>query len=184
MIFFIIFVHIMTRFYINVQIKSLKDFKCGWKNLNVDIKKDKKSQLFDEIKIKASPPIYVPKKHWQIQGIARGCFLKHRCVWLTNHPYLHCKRNVHSAHFEIQEIEQTEGCLIVSKVTAICLYLPDFAWWWSSMGGEGHTYNELIYIEVYQTILKPFRNHYLVWKHQFALINLNIFMKGMQACSR
>ena len=38
--------------------KSLKDFTCGWKIPNVDIKKGENSQIFDEITIKASPPIY------------------------------------------------------------------------------------------------------------------------------
>ena len=37
---------------------SLKDFKCGWKIHNVDIKKGKNSQFLGEITIKASPPIY------------------------------------------------------------------------------------------------------------------------------
>ena len=56
--FFITFLHIMTRLYLEVQMKSLKDFKCGWIIHNVDIKRGKHSQLFGEITIKASPPIY------------------------------------------------------------------------------------------------------------------------------
>ena len=49
---------IMTRFYLKVQMKSLKDFKCGWIVNNVEIIKGKNSQFFGEITIKASPPIY------------------------------------------------------------------------------------------------------------------------------
>ena len=37
--------------------KSLKDFKCGYIINNVDINKGKNSQFFDEITIKAIPPI-------------------------------------------------------------------------------------------------------------------------------
>ena len=58
--FFILFLNIiMTCFYLQVQMKSLKDFKCGWIINNVDINKCKNSQFFDEITIKASPPIYI-----------------------------------------------------------------------------------------------------------------------------
>ena len=39
--------------------KSLKNFKCGSIIPNVDIKKKENSQIFDEITIKASPPIWV-----------------------------------------------------------------------------------------------------------------------------
>ena len=49
----------MTLFYLLVQMKSLKDFKCGGIIPNVDIKKGGNSQSFGEITIKASPPIYV-----------------------------------------------------------------------------------------------------------------------------
>ena len=50
----------MTRFYLKVQMKSLKNFKCGWIVNNVDINKGKNSHFFGETTIKASPPIYVP----------------------------------------------------------------------------------------------------------------------------
>ena len=55
--FFIIFLHIMICFYLKVQMKSLKDFKCGWIIPFVDIKKGENSQFFGEITIKASPAI-------------------------------------------------------------------------------------------------------------------------------
>ena len=57
-IFWSYFLHIMTHFYPWVQMKSIKDFKCGWIIPVVDIKKGKNSQFFDEITIKVSPPIY------------------------------------------------------------------------------------------------------------------------------
>ena len=55
--FLIIFLHIMTHFYLYVQMKSLNNFKCGWIIPNMDIKKGKHSQFFGETTIKASPPI-------------------------------------------------------------------------------------------------------------------------------
>ena len=39
--------------------KSLKEFKCGGIVPIVDIKKGENSQMFDEITIRASPPIYI-----------------------------------------------------------------------------------------------------------------------------
>ena len=57
--FSIIFFNIMTRFYLKIQKKSLKDFKCGRIIPNVDIKKGNNSQFFGEITIKANPPIYI-----------------------------------------------------------------------------------------------------------------------------
>ena len=59
--FSIIFWHNMTRFYLKIQMKSLKDFKCGWIITNVDIKRGENSQIFDEITIKASPPIWTSR---------------------------------------------------------------------------------------------------------------------------
>lgn len=53
-----IFLHIMTRLYLQVHMKSLKDFKCGWINHSVDINKGKNFHFFCGITIKASPPIY------------------------------------------------------------------------------------------------------------------------------
>ena len=55
--FLTLFLHIMTRLYLMVQIKALKDFTCGWIIKSVDKKKNKKSQIFGDITIKASPPI-------------------------------------------------------------------------------------------------------------------------------
>ena len=43
--------------------KSRKDFKCGGIVPIVDIKKGENSQIFDEITIRASPPIYFLKSH-------------------------------------------------------------------------------------------------------------------------
>ena len=48
--------------------KSQKEFKCGGIVPIVDIKKGKNSQIFDEITIRASPPIY-----------SSGCY--HNTVW-------------------------------------------------------------------------------------------------------
>ena len=55
----IIFSHIMNRFYLLVQTKSLNGFKCGWIIPNVYIKKCKNSQFFGAINFKASPSIYI-----------------------------------------------------------------------------------------------------------------------------
>ena len=58
-IFKIMFLNIMTRLYLKLQMKSLKDFKCGSIIRNVDIERGKNSQFFGQITIKASPPIYI-----------------------------------------------------------------------------------------------------------------------------
>ena len=46
--------------------KSLKEFKCGGIGPIVDIKKGEYSQIFDEITIRASPPIWVKRTRMDI----------------------------------------------------------------------------------------------------------------------
>ena len=57
--FLITFFHIMTHLYLQVQMKSLEDFKWGWIIQNVYIKRGKNSKKFGDITIEASPPIYI-----------------------------------------------------------------------------------------------------------------------------
>ena len=86
----IIFLHIMTRFYLKVQMKSVEDFKCGWIILNVDIKKGENSQLFGEITIKVSPPIYISEWYnslwnhlfWQSCFVQRCYDCTPRRIWM------------------------------------------------------------------------------------------------------
>ena len=49
--------------------KSLKELKCVGIVPIVDIKKGENSQIFDEITIRASPPIYIA----QLYGRSRQC---------------------------------------------------------------------------------------------------------------
>ena len=60
--------------------KSLKDFKCGWIIHNVDIKKGKNSQIFGEITIKASPPIYVIRLGKPFRYNFRKLYIFHKQV--------------------------------------------------------------------------------------------------------
>ena len=88
--FLFIFLHIMTRFYLKVQMKSLKDFKCVWIIPNVDIKKGTNSHFFGEITIKASPPIYILEGKIRYAGLllapAKSFGLQPRPFWPSANP--------------------------------------------------------------------------------------------------